>query len=808
MGQEEPTTPPSPQFKSLGFHLRQHRLRLGLSQEALAEEVGVSARSIRRWELNLALPQEIARQRLARLFGVDDQYLFGVLLVERPEQPTSTSPLWIVPFPRNPCFIGREEILGRLHNQLTLQQPLAFTQSVALSGLGGIGKTQVAIEYAYRYGSDYRAVFWLAAETTESLMSSLQQIADYLQLPERQASEQAQMAAAVQRWLATSLQWLLIADNVEDLDLLQSLLPSRRQGALLLTTRLQALGTLAEPLEVSPMSKQESVTLLLRRARWISEHLQEEDLLKISAARAAEELVKLLEGLPLALDQAGAYLEETGCSVAEYVERYSSQRKQVLARRGLHDGAHPASVTTTLSLSVERIASVYPAAADLLRACAFLHPEGIGEEMLRTGASFLGPVLAPVVADAYQFDHMLATLRSASLVTRSPETRTLSVHRLVQAVLADQMAPGEVRLWSERVLRMVNATFPEEKLETWAQCERYLPQALACVPLIRQSESPLPEAGELCYKAGSYLMERGRYSEAEPLLELAMTLGEQRSDLAPAVMAQRLEKRAQLSWRQGNYGQAEKLLQRELRLEEHHLGPTHLQTAETLNNLALLYWSQGRYQEAELLHQRVLDIREQLLGPDHPGTALTLHNLGAVYRDQGKYEQAERLYQQALGIREQRLGLDHPTTAETLNNLAQVLRYQGKYEQAEHLQQQALSIREQRLGSHHPTTATTLRDLANLYQVQGRYEQAEPLYQRALEIYEQRFGLDHPAIAITLQSLANLYRNQGKSTEAESLYQRALAISEQRMGSAHPKTMEIRDAYNGLLAQRKGFSQN
>jgi len=174
MSQEEHVALSSPQFKRLGFRLRQHRMRLGLSQEALAEEVGVSARSIRRWEQDLALPQGFARERLAQLFGMDTEHLFGIQLVEKPQQPASSSPLWVVPFPRNPCFIGREEILRRLHSKLTLQQPIAVPQAVALSGLGGIGKTQVAIEYAYRYGSDYRAVFWLATETTEGLMSSLQ----------------------------------------------------------------------------------------------------------------------------------------------------------------------------------------------------------------------------------------------------------------------------------------------------------------------------------------------------------------------------------------------------------------------------------------------------------------------------------------------------------------------------------------------------------------------------------------------------------------------------------------------------------
>ncbi|GHO97453.1 hypothetical protein KSF_075010 [Reticulibacter mediterranei] len=233
-----------------GARVRQQRLRLHLSQEALAEALGISARSIRRWEQEQAIPQVAIRLQLSRFFGLHPEDLFESVEEQEPA-------LWGVPYPRNQIFIGRDAILHTLHARLKGSQLVALTQSSAITGLGGIGKTQVAIEYAYRYRHEYNTILWLAAETTESLMNSLQQMVDLLQQPQFQQKEQAQIVKAVQNWLGTHSEWLLICDNVEDLNLLQAVLPPLRQGAMLLTTRRQALGPLAELLELPAMDESE-----------------------------------------------------------------------------------------------------------------------------------------------------------------------------------------------------------------------------------------------------------------------------------------------------------------------------------------------------------------------------------------------------------------------------------------------------------------------------------------------------------------------------------------------------------------------
>lgn len=792
---------PQSERLSIGQRLRRERLAINWSQERLADALETSVMTVRRWEHDVALPQPRFREALCRLFQQSNEILFGVPAAEQSEIATQ-SEFWLVPYLRNPYFTGREGILEVLHTRLTGKHPASRGHALALTGLGGVGKTQIALEYAYRHASEYSMVLWLMAENAESVMRSLQRIADLLQLPERRAVGQEKMVTSVLRWLTVHKGWLLIVDDVEDLELLQGVLPSTRQGAILLTTRAQALGTLAELLVVPPMPTEEGAMLVLRRARIIA--VQSTDALaSLPQTPAATELVDLLDGLPLALDQAGSYIEETGCSIADYLQRYNGQRKALLARRGLHAGVHPDSVKTTLQLSVQWIEQVHFAAAELLRLCTFLHAEAIPEEMLVAGKALLGPVLEAVLVDLYQLDLTLAALRNASLITRHPETRTLTVHRLVQAVLQDQMGPTEAALWSRRAVCVVNATFPAVEFATWAQCERYLAHALACISLLEQADGSFAEAGELCYKAGFYLMIRGRYKEAKPLLKRSVELGEQYYNPEHPSLIPRLLGWAELYYRTEEHLSAEQLLQQALAIGELHLPPTHPHLVETLSALARLYRWQQKHEQAEFLYQRASRIQEQQLQSEQPETVVVLMHLASVYQHQGKYERAESLYRRALRIQEQRLGYQHPQLIETLNALATLYYEQDKYEQAEPLYRRALHIQEQQLNPEHPKAALVLRNLAELYRMQGKYEEAQPLYQRALRMREQQLGSAHPEVALALHQLALLYHEQGQLEQAEPLYQQALKICEQELETEHPQIMKIRSGYTSLLKQQQ-----
>jgi tetratricopeptide (TPR) repeat protein len=602
-------------------------------------------------------------------------------------------PVWNIPYPRNSFFLGRDELLERLHAQLQAGQTTALSQPPptgqalaqspqAISGLGGIGKTQLAIEYAYRYHHDYEAVLWAPAENKESLISSYSALAALLKLPEQQAGDQEITIAAVKRWLQTHQKWLLILDNADDMTLLPPFLPPVPGGHILLTTRAWDMQRLATRLEVETLPVEQGALLLLRRAALLP---PDGELAQAPAdeQRLARSLTAELGGLPLALDQAGAYLEATGMSLDEYQRIYQTHRHTLLTERRSLIKDHPAPVATTWSLSFEHVEEKNPAAADLLRLCAFLAPDAIPETILTKGAKHLGDQLAPVAADAFLFALAIEALRAYSLLARDPRTKTLSVHRLVQAVTQDSLPTDAAQQWKQRAVLAVSAARPDvDDVKQWPACELWLPHALLCATWIEQEQISTPEAALLLNAAGYYLNERGRYREVEPLY------------------------------------------QRALAIDTAVYGPEHPDVATDLNNLAELYRAQGKYEQAVPLYQRALAIREQQLGAQHPDTAQSLNNLAGLYYEQGRKEEAMPLLRRALDIYERTLGEMHPDTAQSVYWLAFIAHQQGDYEQARPLYERALIIYERVLDRHHPQTEALRTHYATLLRAMGREEEA------------------------------------------------------------------------------------
>lgn len=799
------------------WRLKQERERHCWSQLEVADQIGTTSLNVSRWERGITFPTPHFRQELCTLFGKSASEL-GLLQDETtdaekvseaeaqlPQQEIAGSQPeaeveqpWNVAFWRNPFFTGRESLLQRLHEQLHNTRRASLNQSQALTGLGGIGKTQTAVEYAWRYRDEYTAVLWVRAANRETLITDYVVLARLLSLPGRDAQEQMLVVEEVKRWLEQHTGWLLILDNADELALVEEFLPARGKGHVLLTTRAQATGRIAESLPVERLEPSESVLLLLRRAKLL-DHEGPLDNVSRAVRISAQALVEELDGLPLALDQIGAYIEETGCSLAEYLALYRSRRMALLKRQSSISSDYPHSVSSTWSLSFGKVEQANPAAAELLRLCAYLYPDAIPEAFLTEGASELGPVLEPVASDPLLLNEAIQVLRAYSLIKRDAEAKLLVIHRLVQVVLKDGMDQETRRLWAERAVRMVNCALPEVEFATWDRCESCLPHALVCDSLIEQYNFGFPEAARLLDHAGYYLRERGIYAQAEPLSKHALAIYEQALGLEHPETITALDHLAWLFQAQGYYEQAEPFNKRTLAIRERVLGPEHPGTATGLDHLATLYQLQGRYEEAEPLFQRALAIREQALDSNHSDVADSLNNLALNYDYQGKYEQAEPLYQRALTHFEKTLGPEHPETAISLHNLATLYLVQDKYEQAEPLLQRALAILEKSLGSEHPRTAASLDYLAQLYARQGNYAQAEPLYQRALAIRQMKLGDDHPDVAKSLHRLAELYVHQSKHEQAEPLYQAALAICMQKLGPEHPDTIKVRENYTGLL---------
>jgi tetratricopeptide (TPR) repeat protein len=565
-----------------------------------------------------------------------------MLIADLPFSPVERScgpvmPLWNVAHLRNPNFTGREELLGRIHQQFVPAHDNDWQthgQALAIRGIGGIGKTQIVVEYAYRARDlgCYAHILWVNAASEETLLASVQELAQILpSLSVPAESDQRTLVEAIKRWLEQCPQrWLLIFDNADELSLVRNLFPQGGKGCLLLTTRAGAVGALAKPIEVENMGLIEGQTLLLRRAQRLEQASEEEQ-------NEAVNLVIALDAFPLALDQAGAYIEETRCSLADYLQMYQTCRKDLLARRGCQATEYPAAVATTWSLSFQKVEQANPAAADLLRLCAFLAPDLIPEDLLRGGASCWPSLLQQAVTALSTFNQLLAELLKFSLVKR--EERALSVHRLVQAVHRDGMEVAVQRQWAERVLRAVHQAFPEDPLDVaaWPRCLLYLEQVRACDELISQYTLFCGEAADLLARAGVYLQRYAFDSMVEPLYQRALAIREQ------------------------------------------CLGADHRDTVRSLSDLAGLYLAQGRYAESETLYLRVVSARAIEAGPE---LAATLNSLALLCLRRGQPAVAERWCRQAQGIYEGGAGRVPPAL---LSTLAQVYHDQGDYARAQEL---------------------------------------------------------------------------------------------------------------------------
>jgi len=332
----------------------QHARELkGWSQLDVAEHIGTTEKIVSRWECGESNPLPYYRKKLCALFEKNAEEL-GFLepqgmpaptiastshpaspTLQKPETYTSAPFFWNIPHQRNPFFTGRENLLRHLHEMLNTDNAIALTHPQrppqAISGLGGIGKTQTAVEYAYRYHPEYENVLWVKADTRENLLADFMTIAVLLNLAERGEEEPYRAVEAVKQWLKDHTHWLLILDNADDLAVVREFLPTLGRGHTLLTTRASAVGRMAKRIEIDTMESDEGTLFLLRRSGILGSDVPLHD--APSADReCARKIVRTMQGLPLALDQAGAYIEETGIGISDYLDLYQAHRAELLKR--------------------------------------------------------------------------------------------------------------------------------------------------------------------------------------------------------------------------------------------------------------------------------------------------------------------------------------------------------------------------------------------------------------------------------------------------------------------------------------------
>jgi len=621
-------------------------------------------------------------------------------VAEEPAYPGGLPPVFGVPHRRNPNFTGREDLLAALHESLASGAPAALTQETyAVHGLGGVGKTQLAIEYAYRYASEYDLVWWVRSEEPAERVSDYAALAQALGLKEAGEADQRTAVAAVRNWLEHHGKWLLAFDNVPAPGDVAALLPRGGSGHVIITSRNPNWTGVARPLEVRTFPRPESVRFLLDRTG-------------SKDKAAADALAEALGDLPLALEQTGAYVEETGTTLADYLKLVRKREAEMLARGGASRD-YPHTVATTWTISMEAAKKASAAAEDLLCLCAYLAPDDIPLDLLSENAEKLPDGLRKAVKDRVRFDDAVAALRRYSLCRVEREARALSVHRLVQAIARGRVDEAGEGIWAAAAVQVVNAAFPQnsDDVRTWETCGRLLPHALASAGHAERLAAAHDEAGRALNQAGLYLNGRARFAEARACFERALAI------------------------------------------YETAYGKEHPNVATAVNNLGLVLRDLGDLKRAKACFERALAIDEKTYGKDHPEVATDVNNLGGVLQDLGDLAGAKACFERALAIGEKTLDKDHPTVAIRVNNLGSVLRALGDMAGAKACFERALAVGEKTLGKDHPNVAIHVNNLGSVLQALGDLAGARRCADRAYRISLAFLGEDHPTTQLYRENL-------------------------------------------------------
>jgi tetratricopeptide (TPR) repeat protein len=644
--------------------------------------------------------------------------------------------------------------LGRLFEMLSDIRLHEYNHRVALYGMGGVGKTQTALAYVYARKKFYHSIFWITGVDQAALLSAFRQIALETECAgDISNTTLVDIAREVLAWLQQQRNWLLVIDNLDDVSVIKGFLPSRDQGHTLITTRNpNTSGVPAQGLEVKVLSQHAAVQLLFIHSK----------IDPISASTAdkseAEKIVEELGYLPLAIEQSGSYIRETSRNIDEFLPLY--QRNSGELHRWLPDGnrnyRYTVATTWQMSFTLIRTNQECPAAASLLQLFAFLNPDLVLLDFLVAGSAAWGSsfsllesikteLLKKVIVDPLELDKTLKILERFSLVKRIRETRAVSIHRLVQEVIQNDMDETERSKWWETIVSICFQAFPHEVTEeTRPLCRKYQEQVL--IPL---SKSP---------------------------------------ELKSRTLALALSFVACFLWDDGKFIQAEMLFKKAWGIMTGLNGPQHPDTLGTMSNLAATFVREGRWDDAVAIQETVLKSKRQVHGDRHSETLVAMANLASMYWAQGKRNEAAAMRETVL-IATEEVDCIQNVPLVVLNSVSLAYYMQGRVDKAVQMQEMALKTRIALHEGWHPDRLRVMATLATMYWEQGRWDKAAPMQEFVLDRFKAVYGERHHE---TLKAMANLsftYRVQGRLNEAAKMMEVVVESNKVLLGERHPDTL-------------------
>ncbi|KAF4547238.1 Tetratricopeptide repeat-containing protein 4 [Elsinoe fawcettii] len=793
-------------------------------------------------------------------------------------------PCFTVPFSQDPHYVDRPEFQ---HLKEKLSSP---GSRAVLTGIGGVGKSQLAIEYCYRRRAAAQETwtFWIHASSAGRFDADVRRLAhDIGILNEGDITSDA--FALLHRWLcdAGNGPWLLVLDNADRADFLLeapdtggqvlqvreeqgrgpgrqlsntylvdgvvrrprlSYLPFCAHGSVLVTSRSKEVGLQMVDedniIPIYPMTPEMACTLLERR------------LPRQSDPAAAQELVGILEYMPLAISQAASYIAKRGsrCPIARYLAKLKKSEKSglsLLQRASTEvrrDYRASNSILLTCHISFEHIRDIRRSAADLLSRLSFYDHQSIPDMLVSSAMSGPRPTARPAVVEGRtaaditsddtdrdgdstadsaasesacdsqpkaevtddidsddEGEEDLTMLQNYHLIDASPLDRSIRMHRLVQFALKLWLEQqGTKEHWQGQSMMALDEVMPYGEHEYWQECNLLYPHAkLLLRQEIAEKDRSLRQASVL-HKAGWYAWRQGLLVEAEALY--CQSARKRKRILGPdseATLSSRYLV-ASVQRDQGRYEAAEAIARDVVQRYEKVLGAEHPNTLTSIDNLASVLQHQGRYEEAEVIGRDVVQRYEKVhFGAGHPNTLASIHNLASVLRDQGRYEEAEATARDVVERSKKVLGREHPNTLTSILNLASVLRDRGRYEEAVVIGRDLVERYEKALSREHPSTLASIHNLALALRYQGRYEEAERMGRDVVERQEKVLGREHPDTLASINNLGLVLRDQGKYEEAETIGRDVVERSERVLGREHPGTLASINNLGSVL-QRQG----
>lgn len=688
--------------------------------------------------------------------------------------------------------MGREPILTRLVETASPDADKDDCQRSIIEGLGGVGKTQIAPEFAYRIRNSHQqcSIFWVPAVDVAGFENAYRDIAQSLQLKSAEDDSESLMllvknALSREDWG----RWLLIIDNADDLDItlgvkgLFNYLPFSRKGSILFTTRNPEISLKLDlppenKLVLSGMIRNEAFELLRKS-------LKES---QISDKPSTDELLAILADLPLAIKQASKYMTRTRMTTTKYLA-YCHSSPQTFIRLLSEDfedrhryGVDQNPVATTWFISFSHIVKEKPLAAMYLRFMSLLSARGIPSCLL------------PPAETELDAEEAIGTLKGYGFIEERENSLSLDIHRLIRLAAQNWMRVEDIlEACVSDVFQRLATAFPSPNHQNRDVWMKYLPHAHAALEFRRNTKearslaiiySKVAESNEIL---GKYDTAGEMYKEK--LVLMHSILGQEHPDTIASMgdFARTLR-------RQGKLSDAEEMQRKAFELSQTVFGPGDPITLRIMGDFATTLQRRGGYKEAEQIHRQTISLRKTALGPDHPDLLESLKNVAYNMRKQRKYDGAEQLQRHVLASSERLFGLQHPETLQNMNNLATTLWSQGQFGEAEYLYCKTIALQGEVLGHDHPKTLKSKSNLARTLTSLGKYEMAEKIHREVLGAMEVILGRTHPDTLSSMIKLAEALWKQMKFSEAEELHRKALGLYEQALGREHPDTIKALDA--------------